>query len=157
MHVTVYTQNFENNQKIRKLDNWEMTWVLIISDLQSNSSYVVSIFLISTSIDEIQKMMNSFWWKHGEFFLWWDLYFLKVLQLLIRKCLAKNLWLNQTFELLRLFKVRYFLRSNFHQSSFGHNPNYGWHSIWSAKFIVCIWHLCRKCTIQKLEEYTNKL
>ncbi|MCI04262.1 RNA-directed DNA polymerase (Reverse transcriptase) [Trifolium medium] len=36
----------------------------------------------------------------------------------------------------KLFKAKYFPRSDFLNSSIGHNPSYVWWSIWSAKFIV---------------------
>jgi len=40
--------------------------VMIKSILQAIPSYVMSIFqLLTTLIDSIEKMMNSFWWGHG--------------------------------------------------------------------------------------------
>jgi len=40
----------------------------------------------------------------------------------------------------RLFKARYFSKSDFLECNIGHNPSYVWPSIWSAKFVVCKGH-----------------
>jgi hypothetical protein len=36
----------------------------------------------------------------------------------------------------KLFKAKYFPRSDFLESSIGHNPSYVWRNIWSSKFVV---------------------
>ncbi|MCH80906.1 replication protein A 70 kDa dna-binding subunit, partial [Trifolium medium] len=67
------TFNFIKDRVWRKINSWSSKClskagreVMIKSVLQSIPSYVMSIFLIPSSlIDAIEKMMNSFWWGHG--------------------------------------------------------------------------------------------
>jgi hypothetical protein len=56
----------------RKINSWSSKHlsqagreVMIKSVLQTIPTYVMSIFLLpSTLIDDIEKMLNSFWWGH---------------------------------------------------------------------------------------------
>ncbi|CAJ2637113.1 unnamed protein product [Trifolium pratense] len=53
--------------------------------------------------------------------------------------LGKQAWklLSDPSNLItKFFKAKYFPKSDFLDSSIGHNPSYVWRSIWSAKFIV---------------------
>jgi hypothetical protein len=67
------TFNFIKDRVWRKINSWSSKSlskagreVLIKSVLQAIPSYVMSIFLIpSTIIDAIEKMMNTFWWGHS--------------------------------------------------------------------------------------------
>ncbi|GAU35225.1 hypothetical protein TSUD_205010 [Trifolium subterraneum] len=99
-------------------------------------------------------MMNSFWWGHnkeqskGIHWLSWDRLSMpknvgglrfKSISAFNYAMLGKQAWkfmTNPGSLITRLFKARYFPRSDFLQSNIGHNPSYVWRSIWSAKFIV---------------------
>jgi hypothetical protein len=115
----------------------------------------MSVFLISSSLcDEIEKMMNSFWWGHNKeqskriHWLSWDRRSMpknvgglgfKSISAFNYAMPGKQAWkfmTNPDSLITRLFKTRYFSRSDFLQSNIGHNPSYIWRSIWSAKFIV---------------------
>ncbi|CAJ2645584.1 unnamed protein product [Trifolium pratense] len=99
-------------------------------------------------------MMNSFWWGHnkeqskGIHWLSWERLAMhknagglgfKSIQAFNYAMLGKQAWKLQANPgnlITRLFKAKYFPRSDFLRSSIGHNPSYVWRSIWSAKFIV---------------------
>ncbi|GAU44570.1 hypothetical protein TSUD_139430 [Trifolium subterraneum] len=99
-------------------------------------------------------MMNSFWWGHNKeqskriHWLSWDRRSMpknvgglgfKSISAFNYAMPGKQAWkfmTNPDSLITRLFKTRYFSRSDFLQSNIGHNPSYIWRSIWSAKFIV---------------------
>ncbi|CAJ2637916.1 unnamed protein product [Trifolium pratense] len=156
------TFNYIKDRVWRKINSWSSKYlskagleVLIKSVLQAIPSYVMSIFLIPSSlIDAIEKMMNSFWWGHsgsnnkGIHWLAWDKLSVhknkggmgfKDLTAFNIAMLGKQGWKFQSSPnslVSRLFKARYFPHSNFLASSLGHNPSYVWRSISSAKFLV---------------------
>ncbi|CAJ2636114.1 unnamed protein product [Trifolium pratense] len=156
------TFRFIKDRIWKKINSWSSRClsqagreIMIKSVLQSIPSYIMSIFLIPSSLcDEIEKMMNSFWWGHnkeqskGIHWLSWERLAMhknagglgfKSIQAFNYAMLGKQAWKLQANPgnlITRLFKAKYFPRSDFLSSSIGHNPSYVWRSIWSAKFIV---------------------
>jgi hypothetical protein len=129
--------------------------VLIKSVLQSIPSYVMSVFLLPGSlINDIEKMLNSFWWGHnsansrGLHWLSWERLSVpkvfggmgfKGLKAFNMAMVGKQAWkLVSSPESLitRLLKAKYFPRSDYFGASLGHNPSYVWRSIWSAKDVI---------------------
>jgi hypothetical protein len=129
--------------------------VLIKSVAQAIPSYCMSVFLLPMSIgDEIEKMLNSFWWgikengSKGIRWMSWD-------KLTMRKewggmgfrniygfnlaMLGKqgsNLLTNSDAMVSKVFKAKYFPNGNFLGASLGHNPSYVWRSIWSSQTLL---------------------
>jgi ribonuclease HI len=119
---------------------------------QAIPSYCMSVFLLPSSIgDDIEKMLNSFWWgskgdrKHGIRWMSWD-------KLTMRKefggmgfrsilgfnlaMLGKQGWkllTNPDAMVSRIFKAKYYPNGDFLGASLGHNPSYVWRSIWSSR------------------------
>jgi hypothetical protein len=115
--------------------------VIIKSVLQSIPTYFMSIFIIPSSLcDEIEKIMNSFWWRHsgtnnkGIHWLLWE-----KLSMHKTDMLGKQGWRvmnNQNILIAKLFKARYFSHSDFLESKLGHNPSFVWRSLCNSKFIL---------------------
>lgn len=129
--------------------------VLIKSVAQVIPSYCMSMYLIPPSLsDEIQKMLNSFWWgssnreSRGIKWLSWD-------KISMPKCwggvgfrnmhafnlavLGKQAWkfiVEPNSLVSRVFQSKYFAQGNFLQAPLGHNPSYAWRSLWSSKIVV---------------------
>ena len=67
------TINFIKDRVWKKINSWSSKYlskagreVLIKSVLQSIPTYFMSLFTLPSSLcDEIEKMMNSFWWGHS--------------------------------------------------------------------------------------------
>jgi hypothetical protein len=129
--------------------------VLIKSVLQSIPTYFMSLFTIPSSLcDEIEKMMNSFWWGHsgastkGIHWMSWDKLAMhkndggmgfKSLPVFNLAMLGKQGWrIMSNPELLtsKLYKARYFPHSDFFKAKAGHNPSFVWRSICNSKFIL---------------------
>jgi len=129
--------------------------VMIKSVLQAIPSYVMSIFRLPNSLlDEIEKMMNAFWWGHGGasnkgmHWLSWEKLSVhknhrgmgfKDLAAFNVAMLGKQGWQLQTNSdslVSRIFKVLYCPNSSYLDSKLGHNPSFVWHSIFSAKVVV---------------------
>nr|KYP47844.1 hypothetical protein KK1_030479 [Cajanus cajan] len=115
----------------------------------------MSTFLLPTSLeDEIQRMLNSFWWGsnhhtgRGIKWLSWD-------KLTMRKeyggmsfrhlhgfnlaMLGKqgwNLQSNPDALFTRIFKARYFPQGDFLGARLGHNPSFIWRSIHASQVLV---------------------
>jgi hypothetical protein len=156
------TFSFIKDRIWKKLNSWSSKClsqagreVLIKSVLQSIPSYIMSIFLLPASvIDDIEKMLNSFWWGHnrsqakGIHWMSWERLSVhkqaggmgfKSLKAFNHAMLGKQAWnfLTKPDALVtKLFKAKYFPRSDFLEASIGHNPSYVWRSIWSSKFVV---------------------
>ncbi|XP_058783747.1 uncharacterized protein LOC131658475 [Vicia villosa] len=128
---------------------------LIKSVLQAIPSYIMSIFLLPSSLsDEIEKMMNSFWWGHNRIrgkglnWLSWDKLSIpkrdggmgfRNLSAFNYAMLGKQAWsimTNPDKLVTKLFKARYFPNRVFMDSGIGHNPSYVWRSLWSSKFVI---------------------
>jgi hypothetical protein len=129
--------------------------VLIKSVLQSIPTYFMSIFTIPPSLcDEIEKMMNSFWWGHlgnnnkGIHWLSWEILSMhktdggmgfKSLHAFNLAMLGKQGWRvmnNQNIIIAKLFKARYFPHCDFLESKLGQNPSFVWRSLCNSKFIL---------------------
>jgi hypothetical protein len=144
------TFKFVKDRIWKKINSWSSKClcqagreVLIKSILHSIPSYVMSIFLIPGSIvDEIEKMLNAFWWGHnnnqsrGIHWLSWDKLCIhknyggmgfKSLKAFNFAMLGKQAWKMFTDPgalITRLFKAKYFPNCDFIDSSIGHNPSY---------------------------------
>jgi hypothetical protein len=115
----------------------------------------MSTFLLPTTLgEEIQRMLNSFWWGSnrgsgkGINWLSWE-------KLTMRKeyggmgfrhlygfnlaMLGKQGWklaTNHDTIVARVFKARYFPRGNFLGANLGHNPSFIWRSIHASQVVV---------------------
>lgn len=128
---------------------------MIKSVLQSIPSYVMSIFRLPKSLlDEIEKMMNVFWWGHVGANNW-EMHWLEQDKLSVHKryggmglkdlvafnvaMLGKQGWKFQTEPdtlVSKVFKARYFTHGNYLGSKLGYNHSFLWRSIFSAKLVV---------------------
>ncbi|RHN81910.1 hypothetical protein MtrunA17_Chr1g0204171 [Medicago truncatula] len=161
-HSKHATFKFVKDRIWNKINSWSSRClsqagreVLIKSVLQSIPSYVMSIFLLPGSIiNEIEKMLNFFWWGHnsansrGLHWLSWERLSVpkvfggmgvKGLKAFNMAMVGKHAWkLVSSLESLitRLLKAKYFPRSDYFGASIGHNPSYVWRSIWSAKDVI---------------------
>ncbi|CAJ2672830.1 unnamed protein product [Trifolium pratense] len=120
--------------------------VLIKSVLQSIPSYVMSVYIIpETTIKEIERMFNSFWWGGGsnnrgiKWLVWDRMTFLKEygglgfrnLQLFNMAMVAKR---NSLVE--KVYKARNFPNSSFLASHLCNNSSYAWRSIWKSRQVL---------------------
>jgi ribonuclease HI len=154
--------NFIKDRIWKKINAWNSKClskagreVLIKSVLQSIPTYFMSIFTLPSSlIDEIEKMLNAFWWGHsgthnkGVHWLSWDKLSMhkndggmgfKNLSVFNLAMLGKQgwrIWTNPDTLISRLYKAKYFPKCSFLDSSLGHNPSFVWRSICSSKFIL---------------------
>ncbi|CAJ2636059.1 unnamed protein product [Trifolium pratense] len=162
------TFKFIKDRIWKKINSWSSRHlsqagreVMIKSILQSIPTYVMSIFLRpKTLLDDIEKMLNSFWWGHsgnngrGLHWLSWERLSVskdyggmgfKNLQAFNMAMLGKQAWnlITRPSNLVtKLLKAKYFPNCDFFESSIGHNPSYVWRSIWSSKSLVkggCRW------------------
>lgn len=125
--------------------------VLIKSVAQAIPSYCMGVILIPSSLcEEIERMMNSFYWgskKNGTRSINW----MRWEKLTIHKSMgglgfrnmeAFNLFMlgKQGWKLLKdpsslltcILKAKYFPKWNFLEANISHNPSYTWRSIWSS-------------------------
>lgn len=156
------TFNFIKDRIWKKINSWSSKClskagheVLIKSVLQSIPTYFMSIFTLPTSLcDEIEKMLNSFWWGHsgtqGRGLHWLSRDRLathkndggmsfKSLPVFNLAMLRKQGWCimtNPDTLIARIYKARYFPQCDFLQFSLGHNPIYVWRSLCNSKFIL---------------------
>jgi hypothetical protein len=125
--------------------------VMIKSVLQAILSYAMSIFqLLTTLITTIERMINSFWWGHGNTTSrgvnWmfreklsmhknYGSMGFKDLSTFNLEMLGKQGWKFQTKSQLlvsRILKARYFPNNSYLMAKLGHNPSYVWRSILRA-------------------------
>ncbi|GAU24016.1 hypothetical protein TSUD_328180 [Trifolium subterraneum] len=147
--------------------------IMIKSVLQAIPSYVMSVYLLPEStIKEIERMMNSFWWggganNKGIQWLSWDkmtspkalggLGF-RDLHSFNLEMIAKQGWNIMTKPdtlVAKLYKARYFPNSSFFDSQIGHNPSYAWRGIWKARKILmngCRWSIGNGANIKVMSE-----
>jgi hypothetical protein len=154
--------NFIKDRVWKKINSWSSKClskvgreVLIKSVLQSIPTYFMSLFtLLSSLCDEIEKMMNSFWWGHsgaqkkGIHWMSWDRLSMhkndggmgfKSLGTFNLAMLGKQglkILTNPESLIARIYKARYFPHCNFFESSLGHKPSFVWRSICNAKFVL---------------------
>jgi hypothetical protein len=136
--------------------------VMIKSVLQAIPAYIMNIFLLPDNlINEIERMINAFWWgggsnNRGIRWLAWDklacpkeeggLGF-RDFQSFNMAMVAKQGWnfMNNTTSLVsRIYKARYFPHTSFLESNIGNNPSFAWRSIWRARQILlygCRWQI----------------
>lgn len=129
--------------------------VLIKSAAQAIPAYCMSTFLLpDTLLDELHKILNSFWWGHGtdpkkgvKWEKWESLckhkneggmgfHNLHVFNIAM---LGKLCWRIQQYPnalLSHILKAKYFPRSDFFEAGLGSNPSYTWRGIFTAKDLV---------------------
>jgi len=108
----------------------------------------------SSLCDEIERMMNSFYWgskkdgSRGINWMRWDKLTLhkssgelgfRNMEAFNLSMLSKQGWklLTDPSSLLsRILKVKYFPRRDFLDVNIGHNPSYTWRSIWSSQNLI---------------------
>jgi hypothetical protein len=147
--------------------------VMIKSVLQAIPSYIMSVYLLPDStIKDIERMMNSYWWggganNKGIRWLAWDRLSypknqggmgFRDLHNFNLAMIAKQGWNIMTKPhtlVARLYKSRYFPNSSFFESKLGHNPSYAWRGIWKARQILmhgCRWSIGKGNTIKVMGE-----
>ncbi|XP_073136897.1 uncharacterized protein [Henckelia pumila] len=127
--------------------------VLVKSVGHAIPSYCMSSFLIPFFIlEELQRMLNSFWWgssyKRGLNLMGWD-------KMCVRKefgglgfrdlrcfnlaLLAKHGWnfiTNPNALVSQVFRAKYFSDGNLVNANLGHNPSFTWRGIWHALILL---------------------
>ncbi|CAH9127293.1 unnamed protein product [Cuscuta epithymum] len=118
-------------------------------------TYAMNVFLLPRDLcDEIEKLMNGFWWKGTKFeqrgIRWrrWELMckpkgmgglgFRKLREFNIAM-LAKQGWRllsNPESLMARVLKARYFPNSEFLKAKLGNNPSYIWRSIFETQGVL---------------------
>ncbi|RVX23698.1 putative mitochondrial protein [Vitis vinifera] len=161
--------NFQKSGWQSKLLSQAGKEILIKAVGQAIPSYCMSTFLLPISLsEELQKMMNSFWWgpksDGGRRINWlsWD-------KLCLRKeegglgfrnlrdfnlaMLGKQGWnlITKPDSLIaRLLKARYYRSGDFLSARLGHNPSFTWKGIWSSRAILLKgsrWRIGDDCSI----------
>jgi hypothetical protein len=146
---------------------------MIKSVLQSIPSYVMGVYLLSEStIKDIERMMNSFWWGGGSnrkgirWFAWDRMTCPKSvggmgfrdLHTFNLAMIAKQGWNIMTKPhtlVAKLYKARYFPNSSLFNSKLGHSPSYAWRGIWKARQILmhgCRWSIGDGASIKVMGE-----
>ncbi|XP_045791311.1 uncharacterized mitochondrial protein AtMg00310-like [Trifolium pratense] len=97
--------------------------VLIKLVLQAIPNYFMSIFTLPSSLcDEIEKLMNSFWWGHSG-----------------ARNRGKQSWrilTSPNILIAKLYKAKYYPNCSFLDSILGHNPSFVWRSICNSRFLI---------------------
>ncbi|GAU37962.1 hypothetical protein TSUD_269770 [Trifolium subterraneum] len=140
--------------------------IMIKSVLQAIPSYVMSMFILPTSlIDDIEKMINAFWWRSGtinnnnnkgiHWLAWERLACPKAheglgfrnFEAFNKAMVAKQVWniVQKPNSLVaKLIKAIYFPRSSLFEAPLGYNPSFAWRSMWRARQILslgCRWRI----------------
>ncbi|GAU18320.1 hypothetical protein TSUD_202090 [Trifolium subterraneum] len=140
--------------------------IMIKSVLQAISSYVMSMFILPASlIDDIEKMINAFWWRSGStnnnntksiHWLAWEIVAcpkaygglgFRNFEVFNKAMVAKQVWhivQNPNSLVAKLIKARYFPRSSLFEALLGYNPSFAWHSMCQAReilFLGCRWQI----------------
>ncbi|GAU36566.1 hypothetical protein TSUD_277720 [Trifolium subterraneum] len=141
--------------------------IMIKSVLQAIPSYVMSMFILPASlIDDIEKMINAFWWRSGNtnnnnntkgihWLAWERLACPKAhgslgfrnFEAFNKAMAAKKVWhivQNPNSLVAKLIKARYFPHSSLFEAPLGYNPGFAWHSMWQARQILslgCRWRI----------------
>src|SRR6266487_3346185 len=141
---------------------------MIKSVLQAIPSYVMSMFILPTSlIGDIEKMINAFWWRSGtinnnnnnnkgiHWLAWERLVCPKAhgglgfrnFEAFNKAMVAKQVWnivQNPNSLVAKLIKARYFPHSSLFEAPLGYNPSFVWRSMWHARQILslgCRWQI----------------
>ncbi|KAK2388665.1 Ribonuclease H superfamily protein [Trifolium repens] len=146
---------------------------MIKSVLQAIPSYVMSVYLLpDTTIKEIERLMNSFWWgggTHNQGIRWlaWDrMAYPKALggmgfrdlHSFNLAMIAKQGWNIMTKPntlVAKIYKARYFPNSSLFEAQLGHNPSYAWRGIWKARHILingCRWIIGNGANIKVMSD-----
>ncbi|CAK8577706.1 unnamed protein product [Lathyrus sativus] len=146
--------------------------VMIKLVLQAIPSYVMSLFILPDAVcNDIEKMLNSFWWGGGSNNK--GIHWLACDKLAFSKkdgglgfrdfkafnmsMVAKQGWnlLSKPHALVsRIFKARYFLRTSYFESN-RYNSIFMWRSIWKAKDVLslgCRWSIGDGSQIKVMHE-----
>ncbi|GAU10344.1 hypothetical protein TSUD_420480, partial [Trifolium subterraneum] len=140
--------------------------IMIKSVLQAIPSYVMSMFILPASfIHDIEKMINTFWWRSGStnnnntkgihWLAWERLACPKAhgglgfrnFEAFNKAMVAKQVWnivQNPNSLVAKLIKARYFPRSSLFEAPLGYNPSFAWRNIWQARQILslgCRWRI----------------
>jgi hypothetical protein len=147
--------------------------VMIKSVLQAIPSYVMSVYLLPDStIKEMERMINSFWWGGGtnnkgiKWLAWDRMAYPKArggmgfrdLHVFNMAMVAKQGWniMTKPHTLVsRIYKARYFPNSSLFESHLGNNPSYAWQSIWKSRQILmngCRWNIGTGTNIKVMSE-----
>ncbi|XP_057796787.1 uncharacterized protein LOC131012797 [Salvia miltiorrhiza] len=129
--------------------------ILLKGVAQAIPSYCMSIFLLPTSLtDEMEKLMNSFWWSNkggaGRSINWmkWDKMCVdkkfggmgfRSMQLFNIAMLGKTGWrlIEEPDALVcRILKAKYFPNDDFLRAKVGSSPSFTWRSICAAQDLV---------------------
>ncbi|GAU30590.1 hypothetical protein TSUD_392810 [Trifolium subterraneum] len=147
--------------------------IMIKSVLQAIPAYVMSIYLLPDSlINDIEKMINAFWWGGGDnnkgirWLAWKKMAYPKEkgglgfrdfhsfnMAMVAKQGL--NFINNPNSLVARIFKARYFPRSSLLDSSLGNNPSFTWRSIWKSRQVLlygCRWSICDGSNIKVMGE-----
>jgi len=135
---------------------------MIKSVLQSIPSYIMSIYVLHKAVvNDIEKMLNSFWWGGGggtgsiKWLAWDMLAFPKTtggmgfrnygeFNLAMVAKQGWNFLTNPTSLVSQIFKARYFPRTSFLDAKLGFNPSFAWRSIWMSRQVLlcgCRWRI----------------
>lgn len=154
--------NYLRDRLWNRIQNWRANYlskagkeVLLKSVARALPVYCMNCFLLPTSLlDELQKMMNSFWWgstsQTSKGIVWtnWNRICTRKengglgfrnLEAYNLAMLAKQGWkLITTPNTLssRILKAKYFPNKDFMETSLGSNPSFIWRSIWSSQTIL---------------------
>ncbi|KAK2382439.1 hypothetical protein QL285_069974 [Trifolium repens] len=129
--------------------------VLVKFVAQAIPSYCISSLILPESLgEELEKMINSFWWGSNKL-LGRGINWLRWEKLAMRKeyegmgfrhlygfnlaMLGKQGWkllTNHDTILSRVFKAKYYPKEGFLDANLGHNPTYVWYSIHASQVIV---------------------
>jgi hypothetical protein len=133
--------------------------VMVKSVLQSIPTYIMSIYVLPNSIiDDIEKMINAFWWggggnSRGIKWMSWERVAcpkefggmgfrnFKAFNLAM---VAKQGWsflFNPDSLVARIYKAKYFPRTSLLNAKIGYNPSFAWRSIWNSRQVLL--HGCR--------------
>ncbi|GAU50179.1 hypothetical protein TSUD_408720, partial [Trifolium subterraneum] len=139
--------------------------IMIKLVLQAIPSYVMSMFILPASlIDDIEKMINAFWWRGGStnnntkgihWLVWKRLACPKAhgglgfrnFEAFNKAMVAKQVWnivQNPNSLVAKLIKARYFPHSSLIEAPLGYNPSFAWRSMWQARQILslgCRWRI----------------
>ncbi|XP_073138506.1 uncharacterized mitochondrial protein AtMg00310-like [Henckelia pumila] len=129
--------------------------ILIKSVAQSIPTFGMSTFLLPSSLaDELQRMINSFWWGRKSnssrglnWFSWErlciqkefgglgfrDFYGFNLAMLGKQGCKLLN---DPNATICRIYKAKYYPRGDFLNANLGHNPSFAWRSILAFQVLI---------------------
>ncbi|CAH9130680.1 unnamed protein product [Cuscuta epithymum] len=154
--------SYLRDRSVSRIKNWNNKFlsragkaVLIRNVLQALPNYAMNVFLLSKDLcDEIEKLLNGFWWKGNKFdqrgIRWrrwellcrpkseWGLGFRRIREFNLAM-LAKQGWrlITEPRSLMsRVLKARYFPNTDFLNAKLGNNPSFVWRSFFETQEIL---------------------